>query len=67
MTITLGDIWPVVVSFLFSYAWLIRLEAKVLNMEKQNNKTDKLLDQMKEKLDSISESLARLEGKLEYK
>ena len=58
------EIWPVFVSIIFAGVWLIRLEAKVLYLEKNQSSHLEKLDQMNNKLQEISESLARMEGKL---
>lgn len=57
------DIWQVLLGGVFFMVWLIRLEAKVLYLEKDWQK----LDAMQVKLQEIAEALARLEGKLEHK
>ena len=57
--------WPLAVSLFFTIVWLVRLEAKVLYLEKQEGEHWDKLDAMQRKLDKIAESLARLEGKLE--
>lgn len=60
----IAELWPIFLSVLFCVIWLIRLEAKVLYLEKDNDEHWKKLDDVQMKLDSIAESLARLEGKL---
>jgi hypothetical protein len=64
---TLSDIWPVIVTCLGGLAWLVRLEAKVLYLDKDREEHWEKIDDMQRKLDKISDSLARLEGKLENK
>lgn len=61
----IAEIWPIVACFLAGLVWLIRLEAKVLYLEKDNEDHWNKLDEVQKKLDGIAESLARLEGKLE--
>ncbi len=64
------DVLGIIGGFIFSIIWLVRLEAKVLYLEKAlNSHTEymtKSYNDVKEKLDNISDSLARLEGKLGY-
>jgi len=48
---------------LIGIIWFVRLEAKVLYLEKSTDAHWDKLEEMKEKLDKIAESLARLEGK----
>ncbi len=67
MVDTIAGVWPIFLSFLFSLVWLIRLEAKVLYLEKAQYEHWSKLDAMQNKLQEIAESLARLEGKLESK
>jgi dsDNA-binding SOS-regulon protein len=57
--------WPIILSIFFSVVWFVRLEAKVLYLEKQEKDHWDKLDEMQDKLDKIAESLARLEGRLE--
>lgn len=64
-TALLVDLWPVILSFSFSIIWLIRLEAKVLYLEKDREEHWSKLDAMQDKLQEIAEALARMEGKLE--
>jgi hypothetical protein len=72
----LSEMWPILLSIVFLIAWAIRLEAKVMYLEKaheaevQNkNEADKLIwekfDHMQATMTAILQSLARLEGKLE--
>lgn len=63
----ISNLWPVFLSFGFGLIWLIRLEAKVLQLETEHNAVNNKLDSMQNKLIEIGESLARLEGKLEGK
>jgi hypothetical protein len=68
----LAELWPVLLSIVFLIVWLIRLEAKVLYLEKEHEmrlENDKEIwnkfDNMQKLLSQIMQSLARLEGKLE--
>jgi len=65
--------WDFVIASVLAVIWLIRLEAKVLYMEKDNaryreeslNKEEKLwekIDNMTEKMQNILTALAKLEG-----
>ena len=57
--------WPVIGTSFAFVVWLIRLEAKVLNLESDGRNKWEKLDRMQNKLDEIAESLARLEGRLD--
>lgn len=61
------DVVAIAGGFIFSIIWLVRLESKVLYLEKSTDAHWKKLDEFNDKLDSISQSLARMEGKLENK
>lgn len=61
------DVIAILGSFVFSVAWLVRLESKVLYLEKHEEIYWGKLDKMQEKLDQISEILARLVGRSETK
>ena len=63
--LSLSYAWPLVASIGFSLIWLIRLEAKVLYLEKDREDHWQKIDAMQDKLQEIAQSLARLEGKLE--
>lgn len=65
MTEAIIGFWPILLSGFFSIVWFVRLEAKVLYLEKSKDKDSEKLDAMQIKLDHIAESLARLEGKFE--
>jgi hypothetical protein len=72
MLSNISEIWPLVLSAVFVIIWLIRLEAKVLYLEKQNEhrlENDKMIwdkfEAVQSTLTNILQSLARLEGKLE--
>lgn len=58
---TFNDLWLLAGAIFASFAWCVRLEAKVMYMAESKEK----LSNMEKKLSEISESLARLEGKLE--
>lgn len=60
------DIVAIVGGFIFTIIWLVRLEAKVLYLSKAFDSHAEDMNDVKEKLDKISDSLARLEGKLGY-
>jgi hypothetical protein len=73
-TTTIGEIWPVLVSTILVIVWLIRLESKVLYLEKDNisrSEKDKMIwekfNELQTTLTGILQSLARLEGRLESK
>ena len=70
--------WPIILSLVFVIIWLVRLEAKVLFLDrsheefmKNNKEMEKeireKLDEIKESVGKISESLARFEGRFEGK
>jgi hypothetical protein len=72
----ISSLWPIVLSLVFVLVWLVRIESKVLYLEKAHDDEVKnkqaLDDQIWEKLDEvqkslskITESLARLEGRLD--
>ena len=61
----INNLWPVFSGFVFFVAWLVRLEAKVLNLENDKNSMGSRLSDMQKTLMDISNSLARLEGRLE--
>lgn len=72
MLSNISDVWPLILSAVFVIIWLIRLEAKVLYLEKQNEhrlENDKMIwekfEALQSTLTTILQSLARLEGKLE--
>lgn len=61
------DVVAATFGFICGIVWMVRLESKVLYLEKSDKSHWEKLDDMKKKLEQISESLARLEGKLETK
>ena len=61
------DVVAVIGAFLCGIIWMVRLEAKVLYLEKSNENHWEKLDDMQSKLEQISESLARLEGQFKQK
>lgn len=74
----IDKLWPTFLSLIGLGVWLVRLEAKVMNLEKElKEKKDRdetkertLWDKFEKVLDKIQEvgeALARLEGKIEYK
>ena len=67
LSFLISNLWPMFLSFGLGLIWLIRLEAKVLQLETEHNTVNNKLDSMQNKLIEIGESLARLEGKLEGK
>jgi hypothetical protein len=62
---TFSDIWVLGSCLLLGFAWLIRLEAKVMYLAEHKVSLETKLDKIETKLSEISESLARLEGKFE--
>ena len=62
-------LWPVFLFLLAAFAWLIRLEAKVMYLEKDHDENKKAIWEKIKTIESmllkISESLARIEGKLD--
>lgn len=69
------DIWPILLSILFVVIWCIRLESKVLYLEKDHEKTraeniekDKLIwakqDALQTTLNQILQAIGELKGKL---
>lgn len=67
MSAMIYEAWPVILSAMFFMIWLIRLESKVLYLERDRNEHWNKIDAMQTKLQEIAEALARLEGKLETK
>ena len=75
-TLSLTHFWPMIVVVISFIAWLIRLEAKVLYMERDNIRTAKenskkeasMSTEIKEvnnKLTEALKTLAKIEGRLE--
>ncbi len=50
---------------LLAVGWFIRLEAKVMYLEKDHSKLDTQMKELKADLQRISEALARIEGFLQ--
>jgi hypothetical protein len=63
----INNFWPVLLSLLGVVVWLIRLESKVLFLEEDKKDKWEKIDKIQEKLERISESLSRLEGKIEVR
>ena len=61
----IADNSNLIISVLIGLVWLVRLEAKVLYLERDREFHWNKIDMMQLKLQEIAESLARLEGKLE--
>jgi len=72
---TISNLWPVLLSFLALVVWCIRLESKVLYLEKDHEKTrveisekDKLIwakhDSLQATLNQILQAIGELKGKL---
>lgn len=61
LVITLGEYWPLIVSVLGSYAWLIRVESRGINNTKSLEKSNKALEKANEKW---SKELFELEQRL---
>lgn len=72
----LEKLWPLIVSLVLVVAWLIRLESKVLYMEKDSLKTAaenskreegmwKKFDEVNNKLTEALKTLSKIEGRLE--
>lgn len=75
VTKTIHELWPVFLGALIAFAWLIRLEAKVLYLEKDQTKSEEILKvkdatmwakfgTIETNMNLILQSLGRLEGKL---
>lgn len=72
----ISDLWPIVLAFLLGLIWLVRLEAKFLNLksnydnyvvtEKDKDKVmwDKF-ESIQTSLNTLLQSVARLEGKMD--
>ena len=69
--------WPIVISAVFSLAWLIRLESKVLNLKEDHKEfKEQALQKLKDieskhdilfnGLNEIKICLARIEGKISF-
>ena len=62
-------LWPVFLLLLAGFAWLIRLEAKVMYLEKDHDENKKSMWEKIKTIElmllKISESLARIEGKID--
>lgn len=62
-------LWPVFLLLLTGFAWLIRLEAKVMYLEKDHDENKKSMWEKIKTIElmllKISESLARIEGKID--
>lgn len=72
----ISNLWPVILSLVFVLVWLVRIEAKVMYLEKAHEDEVKnkqalddqiwaKLDEVQKSLSRITESLARLEGRLD--
>lgn len=65
---TISNIWPVVTALIGLIVWLVRLEGKVSQSEKQLDalqiKHESLDSKVVEQLADVRESLARIEGAL---
>lgn len=72
----ISNLWPVILSLVFVLVWLVRIEAKVMYLEKAHDDEVKnkqalddqiwaKLDEVQKSLSKITESLARLEGRLD--
>ena len=61
------DVLAIISGFIMTIVWLVRLEAKVLSIEADKNSLTMKLDAVQTTLTTISNSLARLEGRLEGK
>lgn len=72
---TISNLWPMILSLLFLIVWCIRLESKVLYLEKDHEKTrveisekDKLIwakhDSLQATLNQILQAIGELKGKL---
>lgn len=72
----ISNLWPVILSLVFVLVWLVRIEAKVMYLEKAHEDEVKnkqalddqiwaKLDEVQKSLSKITESLARLEGRLD--
>jgi hypothetical protein len=65
---TISNIWPVVTTVVGLIVWLVRLEGKVSQSEKQLDalqiKHESLDSKVVEQLADVRESLARIEGAL---
>lgn len=62
------NVWPLIAALVGLVVWLVRLEGKALNSEKQLDalqiKHESLDSKVVEQLSDVRESLARIEGAL---
>ena len=72
----LGNAWPVLMTFIAIIAWFVRLEAKVMYIEKDHERerlerlerdkdVSRKLDQMSKQLSAVLQTVSHIEGKLE--
>lgn len=71
---TINHYWAIITAVFFGFAWLIRLEAKVLNIEnKMSNHADAnkemwiKFDSMQLQMTSLLQAVSRIEGHLDEK
>jgi hypothetical protein len=72
----IGQAWPIIISVVAVIAWFVRLEAKVLYIEKDHERINKermerdrevskKLEQMSKQLSEVLQMVSHIEGKLE--
>ena len=61
----IGALWPVFGGLIAFVMWLVRLEAKVMYLEKDKKVIWSKLDEIQKCMTLILTSLAKIEGKLE--
>lgn len=64
---TINSLWPLGAAVVGMTAWFVRLEAKVMYLEKDKKIMWNKLDDIQDSLTKILQALAKLEGKLENK
>lgn len=67
MTVDIYRIWPMIVGGLMGFAWFIRLEAKVLYMDKDLKRGEKIHTQLTDDMHEVKLCLTRIEEHLKVK
>lgn len=63
----IGAMWPILIGVMFGVIWLVRLEAKVLYLEREKKMVWIKLDAIQVTLTEVLISLGKIQGKLETK
>lgn len=61
----ISDNWFPIAGALMTMVWLVRLEAKILYLEKDHDLVARKIDAVQDVLNSVQQALARIEGRLE--